>query len=257
MYEVRRACQEFYSMTFEAERHMFRDACTWLRHVLPAPESIQEVQALEDLALTCLTRAGTTFHADYHRTHAVQGPRCAGSPVDAAVQAWARSAPDPWHHISAWSKAYLEFLDATHPLLAAERAAEILRTTHRQLSPLGDLARSAGCSRSTLTHTFTSRYGMSCREYARRLSLRTFIELIRFGITAEAAAHEIGYAESHTVFTLLRKRTGLTPTELVPLSDDRLRVLMSERLPLVEPHCEDRATGDRHRRGTARPQRLE
>ncbi len=77
------------------------------------------------------------------------------------------------------------------------------------------------------------------------------------GVDIVAVTDEVGYAESHTVFTLLRKRTGLTPTELLPLSDDRLRVLMSERLPLVEPHCEDRATGDRHRRGTARPQRLE
>jgi AraC-like DNA-binding protein len=222
MYDVRRACQTFYGQALYEERDVVRDAFTWLLDALPKPVSPQETQAMEDLVLTCFARVGTACHRDYHD----EGTReCAGSPLETAVAALS-STTESCQRLHVWRTAFWRFLDATHPASAAERAAAILRRTFRQPPSLDELAHMVACSRRGLTRDFLTRYDMSCGEFTIRLRLRAFIDLIRNGTTADAAAFDVGYGTYQGLSAALEARTGFTATALQCLSPDAVGALL-------------------------------
>jgi AraC-like DNA-binding protein len=229
MYDVRSACQTFYGMTLLAERHAVSDAFAWLRDALPPAVSVQERQALDDLLMVCFTRVGTAVHVNYHR-RASGG--CAGSPVEAAVATWAEPFADTRRRIDAWSRAFLSFLDSTHPSPPAERVAAVLHRSFQKPPSLDDLAHHAGTSRSALTRAFKARYGMTCREYVTRIRLRSFIGQVMGGQTAEDAARTVGYTRYHNLLDGVRARKLPPPKALRTLSHDSVRSILDDHLTL-------------------------
>lgn len=234
MYDVRSACQSFYGLTFQAERAAVEEACERLCNALPAAESVQETDALDDLLMVCLTRAGTALHRDYHRRTTAT---CPGSPVEAAVRMWADPIADPRRRVEVWSDVFWSFLDTTHPTLPIERIAAILQASFRKAPGLDDLAHQAGCSRSALTRAFKTRYGMSCFEYVTRLRLRSFIDQVARGATAEQAARAVGYTRYHNLLHALSARTALKPKVLRSLPHDEIRAVLDDQLALDLTAC--------------------
>jgi AraC-like DNA-binding protein len=184
---------------------------------------------MEDLVLTCFTRVGTACHRGCHEEDSSRS--CAGSPLETAIEALT-STTEPFQRLHAWRHAFWSFLDATHPVSAAERAAGILRESFRRAPSLDDLARRVACSRRALTRAFLIRYGMSCGEFAIRLHLRAFIQSIRTGATADAAAFDVGYTSYQGLAAALVPRTGVTAAALQRLSPHLAEALLEGPLGL-------------------------
>jgi AraC-like DNA-binding protein len=231
MFEVRSACQSFHCTACHADRAQFESALKWLWESAPAPESLQEAEALKDRLEMCAIEAGTAFHHAYHARspHA----HCVGSPVEATLHFWAAYHIDPRVMLRRWSEAFLSAFDTTHPSSAAERAAAILRARFRTALDLDALATDTGACRSALTRHFRACYGMSCGEYLTRVKLRWFIDEVRKpGSNAGRLAEEAGYNRYHNLLDALRRRTGLTPAEVLHLPDNEVRELFELKLRL-------------------------
>jgi AraC-like DNA-binding protein len=231
-YEMRCTCQTFYGMTFRTDRIGLREALNWLRQTLPASASAQEAQMLNDQLMVCLTRTGTAFHFNYHRTMAAA---CHGSPVEEAVRVWVGPAADSGERIEMWGRTFIGFMDATHPERPVERGTALLQRNFRKPPSLDDLAHEVGCSRNALTRAFKVRYGVSCGEYVTRLRLRAFIDEIVRGATAEKAAVAVGYSRYHNLIAALRARTGLTPSVIRCLPREVVRAIVDGPLAVGGP----------------------
>lgn len=232
MFDLRSACQCFYGMTLSSDRWALANALDWLCRSVPAAQSPQEADALLDRLKLCAVDVAAGFHRDYHRGLHLES--CAGSPLEAALPAWRIHDPDPRVMFRRWARAFLTSFDATHPPAPSERAAALLRERFTDPPSLNELAAAAAVSRSGLTRDFRRRYRMSCGEYLTRVRLRSFIEAVRRPDRSAAEAGRLaGYESYHNLVDALRRRTGLTPTEIRKLDEHAAAELAARQLPLT------------------------
>lgn len=74
---------------------------------------------------------------------------------------------------------------------------------------------------------------MSVGEYVTRVRMRAFIEELKMpAASARRAAEAAGFVKYHNVVEVLRRRTGLTPSELRSLVHDDIRAVLNEELTI-------------------------
>ncbi|WP_319533058.1 AraC family transcriptional regulator [uncultured Cohaesibacter sp.] len=99
--------------------------------------------------------------------------------------------------------------------LADERIAAALRTMHGEIDKgwtVGDLARTAGMSRSTFFERFTRRMGTRPMEYLLVWRMATARNLLRSGgLTLDEVAERVGYGSASTFSTAFSRHVGIPP----------------------------------------------
>ena len=78
--------------------------------------------------------------------------------------------------------------------------------------PLSDLAASAACSASTVSHLFAEKMKISPKQYILQKKLALAQQLIRSGTPATLAAIQVGYDNYGNFYRMYRKRFGTAPT---------------------------------------------
>lgn len=230
MYAVRVACQEFHNRALLLDdRLSVQEALTWLGGATPAARSIQEADALKNLLKDTAIDAGMRLHHAYHAR--IADSRCEGSPVEASAPVWSAHDADPRVVLGRWTRAFFAAFDSTHPMSMTERAMQVLRTRPERPPGLGELARLLGSSKSVVARALQRDLGMSRGEYVTRLRLRWFItESARAGANLTRLAEAAGYSSYHNLVGALRGRAGITPREILRLSDDQKAVIMDSKL---------------------------
>lgn len=72
-----------------------------------------------------------------------------------------------------------------------------------------------GLNRNKLCTGFQLQYGMSIHEFARELRLQRALELLRRGgISITEVALEVGYRHSSSLTAAVKKRFGISPSQL-------------------------------------------
>jgi AraC-like DNA-binding protein len=84
---------------------------------------------------------------------------------------------------------------------------------------LDEVAKNAGRSKSTISHLFKKRYGMSFKEYAINAKLEEVEKILLQvnGITVAEAALSAGYSNQAHFSRLFKKHRGISPSELKKL----------------------------------------
>lgn len=221
MYEVRSVGQSFMCRTSDAERLEFAEALAWLREAVPDAASSQELDEMNTLLKLWAITAGRTFHAEYHGRFRVR--RCTDFSVDLTLGAWNAGQMDPRDRLASWTREFLSAFNSVHPPCPCERAAEVLRRRFRSPLHLETLAAEIGCSKSVLTRSFRTCYGMTPGEYLTRVRLLRFFDAARASnrSCAELAA-DAGYSSYHNLSDSLWSLTRVTPARVRSLSDEQL-----------------------------------
>ncbi len=140
--------------------------------------------------------------------------------IDTAVD-WRDFDRTPSALLMAWVSEYLEEFAKSHEWPVSVRVARALRVSFNTPLNIGQLARSVGCARSGLSHSFKEAFGMSMGDYQTRCRIRPTINLLRIPESnVGEAAFTVGYRSTKNFYRALRSVTGMTPTQLRELSNE-------------------------------------
>jgi len=115
-------------------------------------------------------------------------------------------------HLCIWSsKRSRTAVFASDPLM--EQAAETIRLKAGEPLTLGDLAESAGLSRSQFTRRFQAAFGVSPAAYLTRIRMRMGRTLLlETGLTLDEIAERCGYQNGFYFSRVFRKVHGMSPS---------------------------------------------
>jgi AraC-like DNA-binding protein len=188
---------------------------------IPSPAGPLEALLLRGLLLEFAWRFGTDFHKRFHR---LPNYRCAFSPALILEREWPKAMIGQ-HGLRRWIVAFFVEFDRIHAPTIAERAARILRCdfTHRWTVTM--LAGKLGAKTSALSSGFKREYGISIKEFQRRLRICAAIERVR-SEKIETIALEMGYRSKKDFYKGFVALTGMKPSEFRNVPPSRVSDIM-------------------------------
>lgn len=140
---------------------------------------------------------------------------CPFDPVKTAGSQWLPLQSKPLREsFQLFTAGYLASFDASHPIPAAVRAADLVRKhlTHRMT--VAALAHEVGCHPARLRAEFKQRYGVSIRQYRTGCRLRRAARLLKqSNLLVWEIAERDGFGSRDAFYAAFRRRYRVSPGE--------------------------------------------
>ncbi len=223
VHAVAAALQPVVGELYELDTAGFDDAFRQLARVIPAPVNGVERVMLRHQLMEFALKIGDDFHRLRH-PESLSG--CAFLPIESAARVWFNRDCDPRRLLTEWAAAYATAFGRHHQTPSMVRACRLLQQRSNGRADIGTVARDVGMSRSSFVKTFVRTLGVTPMEYHTRARLRHFIRALRESdAKISAAADAVGY-KSEKIYAVLKRVTGLHPSEVRQLSHATLDQLM-------------------------------
>ncbi len=245
-FDLALVCQRFAGGVLDPEPEELIRAIETLGKSLPEPVTQLERVVLRDRLRSATDNAARQFHAQFHR---LVSHECheANRPVYQSL-AWEDFDPSPHELLAQWATRYLQDFAKLHAWPPPMRAARIIRSSFESPLEVGRLARAVGCARSGLIRSFTDAYGVPMGDYQARCRVKSAFGRLRAADSnVGAIAFAVGYHSTKNFYRALRHLTGMTPSEVRGLSDERAEAISNTLLRLPAPTF-NRFNGNRTRR---------
>jgi AraC-like DNA-binding protein len=199
--------------------------------VLPTPADAVEALHLRESMTTLVDRMARTAHARFHANFSPAS--CRGTPSPLCESTDWRDGDTPLEELlDRAAITYDRWFDQHHDVPAALRATRFLQQHFAERLTIEAVARSAGCSRTTLLEQFTSVLGISPSEYLARLRVRegNLRRLRASDGSVETAARDAGYQSVNKFYARIKRYTGLSPSEVRRMDETAFERILVERL---------------------------
>jgi AraC-like DNA-binding protein len=203
---------------------------------IPRPLSPVEGLLLRGMLLDFALRFGAAYHERFHHT---SRDRCRFLPAYVLEQEWTGDASGVKDFVQ-WANAFFVAFDATHPPSIAERAGGLIRNDFKKQWTITELSAAVGARHSSLTTAFHRTYGISPKEFQRRLRICDALERVR-SEKVEAIALQVGYKSKKDFYQAFLQLTGMKPVQFRRLSPERASdIIENVRLRIGNPRSKPR-----------------
>lgn len=207
-------CQVTVGALIDAEPETFEEAIKSLAGSLPPPSSAAETQFLHDRLAAFSHSAGRHLHRTFHAR--VPRVACAALELEETYAMWGDSArhthTEPAALLTRWAGEFRERFERTHRWPPAWRAVGILKRNLASPPTRAALARTLGCSPSTLKRGVKKQLGTRMDAFLQGLRAQEAIRLLsETSWSVETIARTVGFRSTKNLYPAIRNATGLTP----------------------------------------------
>lgn len=212
-FDVATASQHLIGSLTTVDAVAFRQAFVDLSTAVPKYVSPAERAFLNDRVTALAIRAAHYFDGQFHRSFGFEP--CDGRSLTRALSVLSAGGSDPLQAARVWSESFLADFQVQHTWPLGQRLRQYVDEHYTEQLELRRLSKHFGCSRSALARAFVATTGGTLHQYQTAVRVRSAVRLLREEeLKVEAVALHVGYRSPKNFYRVLRKCTGLSPSDV-------------------------------------------